>query len=304
MKNARLRFARVTFLFLMSFCSKAWAQHSYLGILEDVPGTYAGEPNARAVRVVFEKDGSAWKALPSNCPDQSCLKMILLSYPREVNWTVAFDGRNLGRITGKTPSEFKFYSHVGLQQISSQGSIPTIGKRAEEYGGFLGTAVYRPLITNSQPYFRDPDGWKPAQLPWQLIGVLRQQFRLRFSNLCKVSEADETKLLPFAYQDKDIKLIKAYASKSGWVLARLHLEEAIDCKDVEAGSGIGDSWFVVDPQKNVKYLDQGMCLVDAGDYDNDGKSEIVFSLAGYNRGGYEMFYDDFKKWTRFEFSYH
>jgi hypothetical protein len=47
-----------------------------------------------------------------------------------------------------------------------------------------------------------------------------------------------------------------------------------------------------------------MWLVDAGDYDNDGKSELVFSIDRYNRGGYELFYDDFKKRTIFEFGYH
>ena len=47
-----------------------------------------------------------------------------------------------------------------------------------------------------------------------------------------------------------------------------------------------------------------MWLVDAGDYDNDGKSEVLFSIAGYDRGGYELFYDDFQKHASFEFGYH
>lgn len=47
-----------------------------------------------------------------------------------------------------------------------------------------------------------------------------------------------------------------------------------------------------------------MSLVDAGDYDNDGKSEVVFSIAGDNLGGYVLFYDDFTKHATFEFSYH
>jgi hypothetical protein len=38
-----------------------------------------------------------------------------------------------------------------------------------------------------------------------------------------------------------------------------------------------------------------MWLVDAGDYDNDGKSELVFAIDCANEGGYELFYDDFKK---------
>ncbi len=47
-----------------------------------------------------------------------------------------------------------------------------------------------------------------------------------------------------------------------------------------------------------------MWLVDAGDYDKDGKSELVFSIDRYNRGGYELFYDDFKKHVVLEFGYH
>ena len=108
---------------------------------------------------------------------------------------------------------------------------------------------------------------------------------------------------PFPYHDEDVKLVKAYASKGGWVAAQLHLE-AIDCKDVEAGFDIDDPWFVVDAKNSVTYLDSGMWLADAGDYDNDGRSELVFSLYGDNRGGYELFYDDFKKRAQFEFGYH
>jgi hypothetical protein len=109
---------------------------------------------------------------------------------------------------------------------------------------------------------------------------------------------------PFLYRDEDIKLVKAYESNRGWTLARLHLGEAIDCEDVEAGFEINDKWFTVDPQRSVQYLDDGIWLVDAGDYDNDGKSELVFSIDDYNRGGYEIFYDDFKKHATFKFSYH
>ncbi|MDH4208632.1 MAG: hypothetical protein OEV76_07145, partial [Anaerolineae bacterium] len=90
----------------------------------------------------------------------------------------------------------------------------------------------------------------------------------------------------------------------GWRIARLHLAEAVACDDVEAGFEIDDPWFVITPQEAVRYLDDGMWLVDAGDYDNDGKSELLFSINRYDRGGYELFYDDFKRHATFEFSYH
>jgi hypothetical protein len=121
--------------------------------------------------------------------------------------------------------------------------------------------------------------------------------------LCRLDENDENKLEKFVYRDNDVKVVKAYTSKTGWVIARLHLK-AIDCKDVEAGFDIDDPWFAVDPLKSIALLGSGFELVDAGDYDNDGKSELVFAINRYDRGGYELFYDNFKKHAVFEFGYH
>jgi hypothetical protein len=40
-----------------------------LGILEDLPGHYAGQSHFRAVRVVFQQEGREWRAYPSDCRD-------------------------------------------------------------------------------------------------------------------------------------------------------------------------------------------------------------------------------------------
>jgi hypothetical protein len=159
------------------------------------------------------------------------------------------------------------------------------------------------LVTNSQPYFNDPESWKPSRLSADLLRLLRQQFRRQFPRFCKLGR-DRTSLEPFSYGDNNIEVVAAYGSKKGWTAARLHLGGAIDCSDTEAGFEIDDKWFVVDPKQSVCYLDEGMWLVDAGDYDNDGQSEVIFSIDRYDQGGYELFYDDFKKRATFQFSYH
>jgi hypothetical protein len=58
------------------------------------------------------------------------------------------------------------------------------------------------------------------------------------------------------------------------------------------------------PDGQTTFLGNGMQLVDAGDYDNDGKSELVFAIDRANEGGYELYYDDFKRHAVFQFSYH
>ncbi len=63
-------------------------------------------------------------------------------------------------------------------------------------------------------------------------------------------------------------------------------------------------WFVITPQGEMRWLGSNMWLVDANDYSGDGKSEVVFALNDYDRGGYRLYYDDFRQHAAFEFSYH
>jgi hypothetical protein len=276
-----------------------------LGVLEDVPGKYAGQPNSRHIRMVFEKEGDDWQPFPANCPDQACLKTLPLDFPSQVNWTIAFDGRNLGQVTTHVPKAYDFYMDAGLQDITSEGPIPTIGQRAEEYGGFLFAPVFRPLIANSQPYFRDPESWKPVHLPAGLVASLRQQFRKQFPEVQNCASPEENVTRTWQYHDQDIEIHKAYSSNKKWVLAPLRLG-GYRCDGPQVSpsqDAFSDQWFVIDPENHIELLGKDMWLVDAGDYDNDGKSEIVFAITGYNKGGYELFYDDFKKHVEFEFGY-
>lgn len=300
-----LKSATFTFLLLLTSLSTVAnppIKRIVLGVLEDVPGKYQGESDSRRIRVVFEKNGDTWKAFPSDCPSQDCLTTVAPEYPTEVTWTIAFDGKNLGKVTSRTPAKFDFYSDVGLQNITSTGPIPTVGKKAAEFGGFLGVPVVRPLIANSQPYFEDPEAWKPTRLSTMLVAALNQEFRRKFPNVTNCTNPDENIPRPWQYRDLDIKLSKAYSSNKNWSLATLSLDGS-RCDGIADGPFIRH-WFVVNPEGHVSFLGQGMWLVDAGDYDNDGKSEIMFALADYDKGGYELFYDDFTQHVAFEFSYH
>ena len=288
----------------MTLLPKAFGQSVILGVLEDNSGHYAGEPNSRTVRALFKKDRSDWQPFPSDCEDTVCLKSLTATYPPEVTWTITFDGRNLGQVTGRTPKDFAWYSSVGQQEITSKGPVPTVGERSEKFGGYTGAAVYRPLVANSQPNFNDPDGWKLSAPFPNLQAILRSAFRGKFPRLCHSNSTDDSaKPEPFPYRDEEMNFVKAYRSKTGWIAVQMHID-ATDCEDAEAGFGIDDAWFVVSPRHSVTYLDSGIWLVDAGDYDHDGRSELVFSIDKDNRGGYEIFYDEFKKHAKSEFSYH
>jgi hypothetical protein len=285
-----------------AFFANAAQDSILLGVLEDVPGHYVGESYSRAVRVVFAKRGDVCQPFPSECRDQGCLKSISASYPEKVQWTISFDGRSLGQLTARTRKEFEFYSDIGFQDVVSGGTVPSVGERSDKYAGFLGSPVYRPLIADSQSNSTDPDHWKPGQLSPAAIAAVRREFRKKFPRVTNCRTPDENIAKPWAYADENMKLLKVYSSAKNWSVVQIALQP-YRCDGPEDHEFL-DQWFAVSPEREVGILDEGMWLVDAGDYDNDGKSELVFSISRYNRGGYEIFSNDFGQHATFEFGYH
>ncbi|HEX2327868.1 MAG TPA: hypothetical protein VHN74_04025 [Candidatus Angelobacter sp.] len=299
MSNRMLRITRFFALLLLCMTRLAAQQaHSgtIVGVLEELPAEDSERSaKVRVVQIAFEKHENDWVAISSESGQD---------VPKEITWTIAFDGRNLGKITANTDNNASVYSPGKLQTIVSTTPVPTVGERSRDFSGQLEVEVLRPLVAVSAPNFSDPERWKPATFSPAVVSSFRTAFRRHFGKLCRTAPSDPSKLKPFSYSDEQLKVVKSYASQSGWKLSRMHLDGAIDCNDTDAGFEIDDPWFVMDTNGSVLYLDSGMFLVDAGDYDGDGKSELIFSIDRDNRGGYRIFYDEFRKRAQLEYSYH
>ena len=254
--------------------------------------------------MLFQKVGNDWKSFPSHCEDEACLKTISARYPAEVSWTIAFDGKTLGKLTGRTVKEFDSYASIGRQEIAAGDQVPTVGKRSLEWGGVWDTRAYRPIVVVSQPNFKDPEEWKPAALDSAIISAVRVQFRKHYPSLCRADNADDNAKQPWRYSESQIKVTRAYTSKAGWSVVGLHLENARDCSDEEAGFQVEDPWFVIEPNRKIRLLDTGLTLVDAGDYDSDGESELLFIVNRPHGGGFELFYDNFSRRAVFDLDSH
>lgn len=274
-----------------------------LGVLEDLPGGDEKAPNFRAVRALFQKRGNEWQSFRTDCRDLACLGKLAAEYPQQVTWTVAFDGKDLGEIFARGFSEFKYFADIGLEEITSSGPVPAVGKRSESYGRFANGKVYRPLVVISSPNFSDPEVWKPVTLSADLVTALRRQFRQKFPTVSNCTNPDENILKPWHYSDDEMSLGKAYGSRKKWFLASVRLEDYRCDGPQDDGSPFESQWFAVDPGGRIRFLGSGMWLVDAGDYDNDGKSELVFASGREGVAGYKLFYDEFRKCAVFEFAY-
>jgi hypothetical protein len=140
------------------------------------------------------------------------------------------------------------------------------------------------LVAVSEPNYRDPEDWKQTQPSTDSMAAVRKAFRSRFPKATNCSQQDIEHEKPWPYTDANTVVSKAYSSNRHWLIAEVVLS-GDEC-DGPPDEAFSSPWFVITPEQQVRFLGSNMWLVDAGDYDNEGKSELVFSIDDYNRGGY------------------
>jgi hypothetical protein len=256
------------------------AKKIYLGILDDAREEMAnwepGVAKERVIRPAFEKFGSAWRNI-----DYS-------SMPRQMTWTVAFDGRDLGQVKsqavaedGTSSASERFLTLV--QKITTPfPDIPVIGASSQEFAGLMAIGpgkIRRPLVVVSKPYFRDPDSWKRLPtLPNRIAKLVRAAFRRDFPHVdrCKDEEVVQHN---WEFPDSSLVLSPAYGSNKGSFLVKADLE-AGDCGYVDdPDDPLSGPWYFVSAQGSARRIGSFMTLLDAGDYDNTRRSEVIFMLS-------------------------
>jgi hypothetical protein len=267
----------------------------YLGVLEERPGSMEGESSRRVVRATFRKHGAEWRALDAAS-----------GAPNEMSWTIASRGADLGALTSRGPAATAMSADVGMQEIDADQTVPTVGERSAEFAGWAGAAVYRPLVAVSQPNFADPEAWTARDLDAGETQRLIRAFRAQFPAASNCVSPEANVAAPWAYTDADIAHGGALASSQGWVVANATLTNYRCDGPPSMGEAtpFTSQTFTISPEGEVSAIGQGLTFVDAGDYDADGASELVFALSDYNRGGYTIFYDHFAKHAEFAFSFH
>jgi len=269
----------------------------YIGVLDDAREEMVnwkpGVAQQRIIRPAFEKTATGWKQVDAS------------SLPAHVNWTVAFDGKNLGEVESQAGSEEGF---TPVQNILTPVSvIPTVGSPSQQFAGLMAvgpTKVRRPLIAVSKPYFYDPDGWKRTKLPDEIAVLVRTAFRREYPHVdrCKDEQAVERN---WKFPDSALSFPIAHASNKDSFLVQASLN-AGNCGWVDQPDDpLSEPWFFVSGNGAVRRIGSFMKLLDAGDYDNDGKSEVVFLVnQGENTDGFVLFEANFEKQVSLLWHYH
>lgn len=292
------RFLVCVVLFASPLCAQtASGGKLYLGVLDDAREEMVnwkpGVAQERVVRPIFERTAIGWKELDNS------------SLPPHVIWTVAFDGKNLGTVETQAGSE----GFTAIQKIlTPQSGIPSVGAPSQQFAGLLGdggkTKVRRPLIVVSKPYFHDPDGWKRAKVPDEITILIRKAFRREYPQVDRCKD-EEIAQHDWKFPDSALSFPIAYSSNNRSFLVEASLD-AGNCGYIsEPDEPESEPWFFVSPDGNVRWIGSFLTLLDAGDYDNDGRSEVLFVLSqGENTDGFVLFDATFEKRMILTWHYH
>jgi len=260
-----------------------------LGVLEHYD---SGEKKGHGVRVAFYKENDEWKAFPMSFNTEKELTQAVRYFPEEVTWTICFDGRSLGSLASKRPQRYDRYADIGLQEITSKGSVPKVGQPSALFSGWPGGRTYRPLVLNSRPYCADSWKWRPEKPQQGQISAVKDYLRKTFQ--VSVSKLSKARIKVNKCYGSDLRRAKLISVDIAGI--KVIPVEAEDDQNTAA-------WFYM-KEGEIKYLGSNMLLVDIGDYDQNGAEEAMFKIQRYNNDGYTLHYDGFNKKVEFSWTYH
>lgn len=253
-----------------------------------------GPSKTRVILPLFEKRGTEW--------------ILSTSHSEQINWTIAFDGRNRGNISS-LPSSGRYVSTVRTHVPSGASGVNlSLGKPSEMFSGWENTLFNRPLVLVSNGHCEDPERWKPLQPNDSQKIFFKSAFSTAYPKVLNCDENENVLPNPLPVSVSNIKITSCYRTIKGSSLVNMYLE---GCKCGMCEGPFQDQLLYFELDKPAAQLDLtsengqlSLELVDVGDYDGDSKSEAIFFVSGYDEDGYALFYDCFKKSVLYTWHYH
>jgi hypothetical protein len=281
------------------------------------PGAPAKTEYETALRLAFRKTGERWTTVcssKSSGEGEGC-KFANPDTPRQ--WNVQYQGNALGAVTTAGWRDDKMFWRLGELRITSK-PVPQVGAASDEFSGWAGHVVHRPLIANEALARSATYHWTsqtPAEADLKSVWGEYSRMVKRAPN-CK---ADLKKPLERAEPEEarplrpdDLEVFQVLSSNRGGKLIAVRMKRKLleGCEEPEGVAS--ELWFYLEKNAKPRPLlaaslegwPYAFRLIDIIDIDNDGSDEAFFWYSGYNEDGYVLFTEDFRKQLKFTWGYH
>lgn len=273
-----------------------------IAVIENQPGALADQPARFVVRMLFQNTGAAWTSLNPDCRDEACLASSAATWPPAATWTVVNAGAVVGKVDATTPKAWTRYADVGTQDVAATANVPKVGAPMR---GWVDSdlELQRPLVAISRPTISDPEGWKEGPLAPAALATLQGAFAAQFDEVTNCANDGGTDPKPTKYGPADIAVASAHVSTAGWVVATAQLTD-YRCDGPWEDTAFAPQTFAISPELKVQYIGESLKLVDAGDFDGNGMSELLFAIQRGNTEGYDLRFDNFAGQATFAYNHH
>jgi hypothetical protein len=272
-----------------------------IAVLQDVARDVDG-PNRTGLRLGFAANADGWSAICKSDSNNVCL----FQAPAVSQWQVRAGGKELGKITSQGWFDPSLGAANGLLRVTTLTSL-FVGPRSNVFAGWLDKPVHHPLMALANPL--------PQETPkWTRIRAADADARTMLPLLARVrplvpdcSSGEPAKGRALTADDVHVGEVWQSASGERLISANLKPERVKAC-DYTADL-LADVWAHDDGHSLVSAIpslsekETTHALIDAGDFNADGKEEFLFFLGGYNEDGFILVYDQFRRSARFSWSY-
>lgn len=277
-----MAFNRIIPLLILAFPQTSFAWTSWVGVLEDWPIQNEvksdSKPDAKSeakyearVRPLFVRiDQKEWQAAPR--PGDTA---PVAQLPKAFSWDVCFSGRAEGQLTAMLIAD-GMPTTTPPYLLRAEDRAPWRTRRSGDYAGWLSTPVYKPILLMSSlnTSCKDPEKWKQSGTE-----KIRPQLNAMIAELRKKLESSAPGSSSYEFSEKDLKIYKTWGSPKNGVYAAIQTKSKP--RVVET--------FHISSTSDIAYLGRDMMLVDAGDFDGDGYSEVLFKRRGDKKDVYELY---------------
>lgn len=283
-------------LFAVSAVAASILAAPIVGVLED-PQCKDDAP--RAIRPLFVKSKEKWEPLSSAESARPFLQSNMA-------WTAILGGKHLGTLRSGDvvqPSGPDWtYPRDFLLSPNADNALPTIANKSKQFMGWCAAPTHVPVPITTRDSAIDPEQWVPRQPKSEMREKVYHAFRksIRGMKLCYVKEDSVSELYNFT--SKDIRILQVLGNNRGRILVAATLKKDYTECESELGEANTPRWFLMDSV--ATFLGEGLEYIDAGDYDRDGETELLFWYSDYNRDGYVLFSKAFKERVEYTWNYH
>ena len=254
---------------------------------------------AIAIRPLFVKSKGQWESLETRESAQSMRFGNL-------RWVATLDGNQLAQLSASDPGFSSKYAWTYSRDYLLKPVMP-IGldlpdNQKSSYAGWCDPPKHRPLVVTTGSRWDDPEGWKRIGKSTLVLQQAFTALRHEWSGKSWCMNGLDNKKTPVRIGLAQMKLHAAYHDHEKRVLVAVSLDSRLYECDSEIDEGGVVYWVLLGA--SPRYIGNMNDLVDAADYDGDGKTEFLFWYGGYNQDGYLLFSNDFRRKTSFLWSYH